>query len=50
MGNAIEFERASHLEPEAVSDEHEGDVIEGVGIAFAEFVGPNDGGVVEQGA
>jgi hypothetical protein len=32
------------------TDHDAGDVVEGVGVAFAEFVGPDDEGVVEHGA
>src|SRR2546422_372631 len=50
VGNFFQLERAPHLEAEPATDEQEGDIIEGVRVAFAKFVGPDDERVVEQTA
>ena len=49
-GTLLELDRAAHAEIQAVADEHEGDVVERVGIPLAELVGPDDQRVVEQAA
>src|SRR6185369_9869220 len=46
----LEFQRPAHLETKAAADEQEGNVVQGVGVSLAEFVGPNDQRVVEQAA
>ena len=48
VGDFLEFERAAHAEIESAADEDERDVIERVGVAFAELVGPDDERVIEQ--
>lgn len=52
MGLFVEADAAAHLVAEGffAADHDAGDVVEGVGVAFAEFVGPDDEGVVEHGA
>ena len=45
-----ELQGPAHLKPEAASDHHPGDVVEGVRVAFAELVRPQNRGVVEQRA
>src|SRR6187455_927029 len=50
VGGAAEVVGASGFEAEVTAAEHEGNVVVGVGVAFAEFVGPEDGGVVQHGA
>ena len=49
-GVFFESERAAHLETKPAADEQEGDVVQRVGIALAQFVGPDDERVVEQAA
>ena len=39
--------RSTGLESEPTADKHPGNVVVGVGVAFAKFVGPEDCGVVE---
>src|SRR5687767_5941736 len=48
VGHALIFEGAAHLESEAIADQHERYVVLRVGVAFAELVGPDDGGVIQQ--
>ena len=52
VGLFFEADAATHIVAEGffATDHDAGDVIEGVGVAFAEFVGPDDEGVVEHGA
>ena len=50
VGLALVINRAAHAEAEAAADQDERDVVERVGVAFAEFVGPDDRGVVEHRA
>ena len=50
VGHLLELERPAHLEVEAVADQHEGDVVQGVGVALAQLVGPDDQRVVQQAA
>ncbi len=50
VGCFVELEREAGFEAEAAADEDEGDVFEGMAVAFAEFVGPEEGGVVEEGS
>lgn len=49
VGSSFEVEGAIGFEIEASSDEGERDVVEGVVIAFSEFVAPDDDCVVEEG-
>src|SRR5580765_559155 len=49
MGNLIEFNRAAHLKSETTADQHEGNIVQSMRIPFAQFVGPDDQRVVEQG-
>src|SRR5213593_4394834 len=46
----VEFERAAHLEAEPAADEHEGNVVQRVRVAFAQLVGPDNKRVVEHRA
>ena len=43
----LELHRATGLEAKAAADEHPGDILERVAVALPEFVGPDDGGVVQ---
>ena len=42
VGDVAHVQGSTHFEVEPVADEDEWDVFEGVRIALAEFVGPND--------
>ena len=44
--DVFELEGSTHLESETASDEDKRDVLEGMGVSFSEFVGPEDGGIV----
>ncbi len=44
--DVFELEGSTHLEAEPTADEDKRDVLEGMGVSFSEFVGPEDGGVV----
>ena len=44
--DVFELEGSTHLEAEPATDEDKRDVLEGMGVSFSEFVGPEDGGVV----
>ena len=44
--DVFELEGSTHLEAERTADEDKRDVLEGMGVSFSEFVGPEDGGVV----
>src|SRR5208282_6433097 len=48
VGNLVQLDGTAHLKTEAAADEDKGNVVEGVGVAFTEFVGPDDQGVVQQ--
>ena len=50
VGDALEVYRAPHLEAHSVAEQHKRNVPERMAVALAEFVGPDDGGVVEQTA
>ena len=50
VGEVGELQGAAHFPVEGVADGDEGDVVEGVGIALAELVGPEDLGVVQEAA
>ena len=44
--DVFELEGSTRLEAEPAADEDKRDVLEGMGVSFSEFVGPEDGGVV----
>lgn len=44
--DVFELEGSTHLEVEPAADEDKRDVLEGMGVSFSEFVGPEDGGIV----
>ena len=44
--DVFELEGSTRLEAEPTADEDKRDVLEGMGVSFSEFVGPEDGGVV----
>ena len=48
--NFFQFQRASHFETEAAAEQDKRNIIEGVGISFAEFVGPGNESVIEEGS
>lgn len=48
--DVFELEGSTHLEAETAADEDKRDVLEGMGVSFSEFVGPEDGGIVEERA
>src|SRR5262245_15408221 len=50
VGLAFVIDRAAHAKAEAAADQDKRDVVERVGVAFAELVRPDDRGVVEQRA
>ena len=47
MRDLVELQGAAHFEAEAAAEEDEGNVVEGVAVALAEFVGPDDQRVIE---
>ena len=50
VGNVGQLERSAHLEAESAADQGERYVVERVAVAFAQFVEPDDRGMVEHGA
>src|SRR5207245_2703021 len=50
VGDFVELERPAHLEPKSAPKQYAGDVVQGVAVALAQLVSPNDQRVVEQAA
>ena len=50
VSEPVVLERAPHTKTKAVADQHEGDVVQRVRVAFAQFVRPDDERVVQQAA
>ena len=48
-GGLVEMQAQAGSEAQPAAHQHERDVVVGVAVAFAQFVGPQDRGVVEQG-
>ena len=48
VGDVFELEGSTHLEAETTADEDKRDILEGMGVSFPEFVGPEDGGIVQE--
>src|SRR5947207_5187342 len=44
----VELKCPPHLEAESAADEQEGNVVQSMGIALAQLVGPDDEGVVQE--
>ena len=48
MGLSAKVQRSAGLQAEPTSQQHKGNIVMAVAVALAQFVGPNEGGVIEK--